>query len=47
MQAENGQPEEFMQEIRIIKRTKKQNYVRSGTHDFCVRLYMGQSGDSN
>ena len=41
--AENGQ--EFMKEIRVMKRTKKQNYVRSGTHDFCVRLYMG--GDSN
>lgn len=43
VQAGNGQ--EFMEEIQVIKRTKKQNYVRSGTHDFCVRLYMG--GDSN
>lgn len=43
VQAGNGQ--EFMKEIQVIKRSKKQNYVRSGTHDFCVRLYMG--GDSN
>jgi hypothetical protein len=40
VQAENHDGQEFMKEIRVIKRTKKQNYVRSGTHDFCVRLYM-------
>jgi len=45
-----GRGQEFiMEEIRVIKRTKKQNYVRSGTHDFRVRLYMGhsQNEDSN
>ena len=47
MQADNPGQEFVMEEIRVIKRTKKQNYVRSGTHDFRVRLYMGRNEDSN
>ena len=33
-----GKPD-WMEEIRVTRRTKKQAYVRSGTHDFCIRLY--------
>jgi len=47
VQADNPGQEFVMEEIRVIKRTKKQNYVRSGTHDFRVRLYMGRNEDSN
>jgi len=34
---------EWMQEIRVARRTKKQTYVRSGTHDFCIRLYTAKN----
>ncbi|KDR71614.1 hypothetical protein GALMADRAFT_794000 [Galerina marginata CBS 339.88] len=34
---------EWMRELRVVRRTKKQSYVRSGTHDFCIRLYTGQN----
>ncbi|PPQ69942.1 hypothetical protein CVT24_003692 [Panaeolus cyanescens] len=37
-----GTSGEWMQEIPVIPRTKKQNYVRSGTQDFYIRLYKGK-----
>ncbi|KAF5319347.1 hypothetical protein D9619_008486 [Psilocybe cf. subviscida] len=40
-------PVEWLQEIHVPRRTKKQNYVRSGTHDFCIRLYTGQNDDAS
>lgn len=28
-----------MREIRVVKRRRKQEYIRSGTHDFSIRLW--------
>ncbi|KAF9527480.1 hypothetical protein CPB83DRAFT_895280 [Crepidotus variabilis] len=28
-----------MREIRVMRRRRKQEYIRSGTHDFCIRLW--------
>lgn len=41
-----GKPD-WMEEIRVTRRTKKQAYVRSGTHDFCIRLYSLDDSDKN
>ncbi|KAH9475052.1 hypothetical protein JR316_0012155, partial [Psilocybe cubensis] len=36
------EPQEWMREVKVSRRTKKQSYVRSGGEDFCIRLYTGQ-----
>lgn len=28
-----------MREIRVVRRRRKQEYIRSGTHDFSIRLW--------
>lgn len=28
-----------MREIRVVRRKRKQEYIRSGTHDFSIRLW--------
>ncbi|KJA16772.1 hypothetical protein HYPSUDRAFT_47041 [Hypholoma sublateritium FD-334 SS-4] len=45
-QKTKGKPD-CMEEIRVSRRTKKQAYVRSGTHDFCIRLYSLDDSDKN
>ncbi|KAF9559354.1 hypothetical protein CPC08DRAFT_524947 [Agrocybe pediades] len=39
-------PETWMREMKPFRtRTRKQSYVKAGTHGFCVRLYTGQDAD--
>ena len=40
-------PADWMRDVKPFRtRTRKQSYVRSGSHGFCVRLYTGQGDDA-